>query len=319
MKARWALLIARYGEDRIHQTLYLLLIGVASLVIRALMHYEFHYSALLYVGVPYAISMLLVWFRSHEPTTSVAADYGRHLTIAMMIFLASSIILFEGFVCVVMFIPIYVMFVSLAYAIGAWAKSAEEKRDRKLRGTVLPLLIFATALEGTTPSLSLERFESVSATTVTAISAEDVHRNLVKPMELRRSRGWLISVFPMPVEIIAGSLQVGDVHRIHTRYHRWFVTNTHEGEMALEITEVSPHRIRTRFISDTSFFASYVTPIATQIDLQPTASGGTEVTLTIHYERKLDPAWYFGPLQRTAMRQMADFLIDEVMIREHLL
>jgi hypothetical protein len=38
----------------------------------------------------------------------------------------------------------------------------------------------------------------------------------------------------------------------------------------------------------------------------------TRVTWTIRYERGLDPAWYFGPMERCAVRWAADYLIDAV-------
>ena len=41
----------------------------------------------------------------------------------------------------------------------------------------------------------------------------------------------------------------------------------------------------------------------------------TEITLRLDYRRNLDPAWYFHPLQQFAMREMAAFFIDEVLIR----
>ena len=39
----------------------------------------------------------------------------------------------------------------------------------------------------------------------------------------------------------------------------------------------------------------------------------TEVTLTIKYERLLDPVWYFGPLQEYGVKKTADYLIDKMM------
>jgi hypothetical protein len=36
----------------------------------------------------------------------------------------------------------------------------------------------------------------------------------------------------------------------------------------------------------------------------------TRVNWTIHYQRRLDPAWYFGPAERAAVGVAADYLID---------
>jgi len=47
-----------------------------------------------------------------------------------------------------------------------------------------------------------------------------------------------------------------------------------------------------------------------------TQTDQTEVALTIHYERRLDPAWYFAPMQEFAIGQSADYLIQSVIVRE---
>jgi hypothetical protein len=38
--------------------------------------------------------------------------------------------------------------------------------------------------------------------------------------------------------------------------------------------------------------------------------GGTEVRWTLWYRRRLDPAWYFGPLERYGVGVTAGYLID---------
>ena len=38
----------------------------------------------------------------------------------------------------------------------------------------------------------------------------------------------------------------------------------------------------------------------------------TRVTWTVRYSRDLDPAWYFGPMQRAAVYLAAGYLIEAV-------
>jgi hypothetical protein len=42
--------------------------------------------------------------------------------------------------------------------------------------------------------------------------------------------------------------------------------------------------------------------------------GNTKVSLTIHYHRFLDPAWYFGPVQEYAIGQTAALLLNELFV-----
>ncbi len=86
--------------------------------------------------------------------------------------------------------------------------------------------------------------------------------------------------------------------------------------MRLRIREVTPARVVTDFIEDTTYFSTYLTLHQSRIALEALGERRTRITLSIDYTRKLDPAWYFGPLQRYAMSEMGDFLIREVMVRE---
>ena len=111
----------------------------------------------------------------------------------------------------------------------------------------------------------------------------------------------------------AKSLTEGEVHTINYRYHRWFVTNTHEGFTKMKVAEASDQRIRMQIIEDTSYTSNYINAHGTEINLKPIDANTTEVSLTIKYERLLDPAWYFDPLQHYAAGLLGEYLI-EIMI-----
>ncbi|MBL4673326.1 MAG: hypothetical protein JKX81_13800 [Arenicella sp.] len=155
------------------------------------------------------------------------------------------------------------------------------------------------------------KFPELGTRFVNAIKA-----NLAAPFDLDQSRHWMLSIFPMPYHIEAGSLNTGDIHTIKTRYQRWFVTNTHEGEAQLLIQHVGPNTVRTTLLSDTTYFAAYLKLHGTQIEFQSLEHGGTENMLQIDFERKLDPVFYFQPVQKFGVSKMAEFLIEEIMIRE---
>jgi len=125
----------------------------------------------------------------------------------------------------------------------------------------------------------------------------------------------MIAIFPMPYRIDAGSLNAGDVHKIYTRYHRWFISNTHNGDAELIIKSVSDYNVKTEIRNDTTYFSTYLKTLGTEISLIPLSVGGTEIRLRIDFERRLDPAWYFQPIQKFAVSRMAELLIEEVMIR----
>ncbi len=315
LRDEWGSLQDRFGETRVNTVAWILLVGLASIAVRLLMEYEFDTSALLYVGVPYVISLVIVLYRPVRTNEKWWHQYRDHSLTALSVFLASSIVLFEGFVCVVFFLPIYFFIVSIAFAIR-WIGVSRERKNGSTYAFVLPVLVMASSLEGTSETLTVPRDSHIVVTKTANLSAEQVMNNIAQPFDLQKDRHWMLALFPMPREIEAGSLNPGDVHYVRTRYHRWFVTNTHEGELHLQIVDVQPNKIRTKFLHDTTFFSSYLTPVGTEITLTELSPTQTEISLRIDYQRKLDPAWYFHPLQQYGVSKMADFLIDEVMIRE---
>lgn len=288
------------------------MIALASLAVRALMHYNFHESALLYVGIPFVIALVLILVR---PVGEVSwkKRYVIRLIDAFIIMLGSSVVLFEGFLCVVMFIPIYLL-IMLSMFTFEWMKHRSKRKSRStLSVHVLPVLILFSSFEGVSPEISFDRNESVSVTRIVHASVSEIKHNLRQPMALQKKRPWFLHLFPMPYMIDAGTLSAGDVHEIHFRYYRWFVTNVHEGKMLLEISQVEDERIKTTFLKDTSYISNYLRLKSTEILFNELGPDQTRVTLRIDYERTLDPYWYFSPVSRYGVSKTADFLITEVL------
>lgn len=293
----------------------MIMIALASVGVRALIGYHFHQSALLYIGVPYLIALSLILFRP-VGEFSWKKRYLIRLMDAFIIMFGSSVVLFEGFVCVAMFIPIYLV-VMLIMFISEWLhKHIKQKRGASFGIQLLPLLMLFSAFEGVTPQWSFERNEQVSVIRIVPMSVARIKHNLKQPMDLQTSRPWFLHLFPMPYAIEAGTLKSGDVHKIHFRYYRWFVTNLHEGNMLLQLTEVNYNYIKTTFIQDTSYFSNYLNLKGTEIFLEEINRNRTRVTLRIEYERTLDPYWYFGPVSRYGVTKSAEFLMKEVIAHE---
>lgn len=305
----------RYGQRRIVMLALLIVAGIASVMIQLLIRTHYDHTALLYVAVPYTVAVLITLLRPYRAPDRWWQSYISHSVSALVVFLATSVVLFEGFICVLFFMPIYFLLVSLVF-ITNWLVVLWDSRKSRTCAVAIPLLVGALSMEGTSDVTTFDRRASATATVTTALPADAVLGNLATPFDLPPADHWMLGLFPMPYEIEAGSLNPGDVHRVHTRYHRWFVTNTHEGEIALRIDSVSPDRITASFVRDTSYFSTYVTLIGSEIELGTNDNGMTQVSLTIRYERRLDPAWYFRPVQQHAMEAMAAYLIEEVMIRD---
>jgi len=301
--------------DKIKRSRWVYLIfimGAASLAIRTLLDSRFGNTALLYVAIPFLISFLLF----HFARTGARRSFGSHLLDATIVMLGSSAFLFEGFICVLFFFPIYIVFAAIGYAVF---KGREERHKRgeknHLKSSFIPIIVAIMAIEGTAPSTSFERHKSVTRAFIIAADVETIQANIAAPFVLPNKRSWFLSIFPLPTDTRAGSLGVGDIHEMDFVYKRWFFTNVKEGQMALRIDGVNDRQITTTLVKNTSYLSTYLSFKNSEINFTPLDDGRTHVSLTMTYERHLDPAWYFGTLQHYAVAQMCDYFVDAVYAR----
>jgi hypothetical protein len=286
------------------------IIAVIAIVIRLILDSRFATSALLYLAVPFVVSVLIHQFIPYETDDTRSRQLFNHLRDATVVMLATSFILFEGFICVLMFMPIYYLCALIHYAF------TRSQDFTTMKVVVVPVVIAVLSLEGMFPVTSLPRKAQATHVAVVDGSIAELKANMAAPIAFEGERNWFLSIFPLPVSVDAGSLNAGDVHRLDFIYKRWFYTNVHKGSFALEISDVGPDFVRTTVIENTSYLASYVQIDGTQVQFRELAGGQTEVSLTVNYHRKLDPAWYFGPLQNYAFERSAAYLIDTVIARK---
>jgi len=301
---------------------WLLLLGCAllgGLIVRGLTQTAYSGTALMYLGLPWLVALLLALVPQLDADES-AESSGQHPIFrgSLIVMLGSSFLLGEGFLCVLLFLPIYLFVVAVMIFIFGMIKR-RERPDSKLQPIHLsPLLIGLLALEGTHPDLSFERAGSVTVEHVTSLDRLQLWANVHQPMVLNHSSSsGLSKLFPQPYQIDIDSFELGEVHTVHYRYARWFWTNVHEGSLELKIDERSRNAISARVVENTSYLANYldIQRIRLTFDGQPEEP--TKVSIQIDYQRTLDPAWYFSPLITMALRDTASYLIQTHILQEH--
>lgn len=293
----------------------ILLIVLFAAGVRLLIDAKLNHSSLLYLGIPFLLSMALLFMSSKEKVKKdYKTAYANILRDSLIIMLGSSLILYEGFLCVLMFMPIYFGVILFGFLVDSVWRSFS--KTHRLSAYALPTLMMLMSLEGTTESLSFNRYHQVEASQIVGLSIKEIKQNLSKPIDLEQTRPWFLHLFPVPYQIDAGSLKAGDVHVIHYRYKRWFFTNIHEGKASLQIAEVDERHIKTVFLSDSSYISNYAKLLGTAIYLEPIDQEHTRVTLKISFKRKLDPAWYFEPLEKYTVTKTADYLISNIIAQQ---
>lgn len=301
--------IIKLGDRATTSLIILTSIGVFVIAARVLIWTDKFHTGLLYIAVPFGLSVALYYLTPDTDGTTWKRRFWNNLRHSMIVMFAASLLLMEGYVCVVVFIPIFVFF-----AIVAFLNSYLRSRDRNGRVNVyvVPAIVMLLSLEGTSEVTTFNRYNEVSYSQVIQTDVERIKERLTQPINLRGDRHWVLSVFPMPRHIGTVRLNAGEVRKYDFVYHRWFVTNSHAGSVDVTFTEVGVDRIKTT-INDNSYISNYMKLRGTEFAFDPLGEARTKVTLTIKFERLLDPVWYFEPLQRFAVRKGAEYFINQIL------
>ena len=285
--------------------------GFSFLVIRGTLNSRFATSTLLYLLIPFFISVLIYFFTGRMKSGSVGAMYINHLRDTTIVFLLTSAFLMEGFLCVLMFMPIYYFMVTIAFLFAFLL------RDRsKHKAMSLPVIVLLLSVEGLTPQTTFPRHNLATYVVETPLDIDTLKQNMAAKISMPKKRGWFLRLFPLPDKIRAGTLGEGDVHNLHFTYKKWGFGNFARGEMDILISQVSDNHIQTRITKNTAYLSHYMNIEGTEVHFRALENGKTQVSLTVKYERLLDPFWYFGPMQKLAAKQSAKYLVDTIITKE---
>lgn len=219
--------------------------------------------------------MALYYLTPHTDGTSWTKRCWNNFRTATIALLASSLMLMEGYVCVLMALPIFFFGFLIAFFV---AYANDRWRKKKLMVQVLPAFVLLVSLEGVTDLTTVARFNEVVHSQMVPADVATIKRRLSTPPKPQGNRNWSISVFPMPRTIDTLGLTVGDVRTYEFVYHRWFSTNTHRGRLSVTLVEAGTHRFRTK-IEDSSYIAGYMKLHGTELLLEPVSNRATKVTL----------------------------------------
>lgn len=251
-------------------------------------------TAALFIGIP---SLLAILLAMTPKATTVKGGVMKGLTLALLL---SGPLLGEGFICVLMASPIFFIVGILVAAVVDWNR---EKRQTTL--SCLVLILLPMSIEGTSPKFSFNREEMVQASEVVAASEGDVRTALSQSPRTDLSLPiYLRMGFPRPTEARGNGLEVGAVRTIH------FASGEgRPGDLRLKVTESRPRYVRFDAVSDSSKVAHWLDWKSSEVQWTALDAQHTRVNWTLHFDRRLDPAWYFRPWERYATRLAAEYLI----------
>jgi hypothetical protein len=284
-------------------------VAVASLAFRAIVAGGLQQTAALFVGIPTLLAIVVVFYVSPRSAVGVAC---KAVTVAL---LASALFLGEGIVCVAMSAP---LFYAIAIPIASAMETAHRRRDKSTTTSmscVILLIAVPLSLEGVTRFTTFNRDESITETRIVNASPEAVQRALFDPPRFDRVLPlYLRAGFPSPVatRIEGGEGGTRWVIQIRGGEMRLNGMEPRTGTLLLALEDARPGFVRWRAVSDSSHMTHFLAWQETTVRWARVDDRTTQVSWTLRYRRGLDPAWYFGPWERYAVRLAAGYLIDSV-------
>lgn len=273
-------------------------LALASVLYRILVLGQKEQTALMFIGLPTALALLLAALPSAKSATGMIM---KGITLFLLLL---GILFIEGFICILMAAP---FFYSIGAIIGIFADKARANREweSRFRIVILPALVLMS-LEGVTGLLSFPRDEVITVVQETSLTPSEARAILARGPEFDAAAlpGFLRLGFPQPKAITGGGLETGDQWRIS-----FAGGEGKPGDLLAEVTESEPNHILVTRVSDTSHIAHWLDWQDAEWKLEPTTNG-TRIILTMRYRRLLDPAWYFKPIEQYGVRKAGEYFLD---------
>ena len=284
-------------------------VAISAIAYRAILSNNLQQTAALFVGIPALLAIAVVFGVSPKSATGVAC---KAVTIALLV---SLLFLWEGMLCVMMSAP---LFYAVAIAITWFVQLFRDReRDRiiTLRSCAFLLALVPMTLEGVTGLTTVNRDETVTSSRIVTASPDAVRRALLDAPRFDRGLPLVLRAgFPSPVATRVERDASGTRVVIQMRGGEMLLNGMEPrtGDLTLRLEESAPGVVRWRVVSDTSHMTHFLFWRDIVVRYESVDANTTRVTWTIRYDRALDPAWYFGPIERYAVQRAADYLIDSV-------
>jgi len=269
-----------------------------SVLYRYLTHAKYAHSAAMFIGIPAVLAILLALTPKAK---TVTGGIVKGITLALLVVAP---LLGEGYLCILFAAPLF-------YVVGLLVGlpiDAMRKRNRKGQMlTCIVIVLLPMSFEGVFPGFSFERQQVVEVTRVVNASGEGVEEALRESPRINRSLPSFLRIgFPRPLAASGSGLEIGAGRKILFSG----AEGDPAGNLVMRITQRGPGYVRFETVSDESKLTQWIRWDASEVSWAAVDARHTSVTWRVHFERKLDPAWYFAPWERAAVREAAGYLID---------
>lgn len=268
---------------------------IGGVLYSLLMHHGLGHSAAMFLGIPAVLAILLALTPKAK---TVTGGILKGITLALLIVAP---LLGEGYLCILVASPLF-------YVVGIIVGIVVDKtrRDRSATLSCVALVLLPLSLEGVIPALSFNRSQTVEVSRVVAASADTVeHQLALSPDITTRLPRTLCIGFPRPLKASGGGLEIGAMRTIHFAG----AEGDPPGDLTMRVVASQQGYVRFETVSDTSKLTQWIAWTSSEVQWKQIDGAHSLITWRVHFERQLDPAWYFAPLERAAVHEAAKYLI----------
>jgi hypothetical protein len=269
-----------------------------SVLFRYLTHARYAHSAAMFIGIPAVLAVLLALTPKAK---TVTGGIVKGITLALLVLAP---LLGEGYLCILFAAPLfYVVGLLVGIPIDVTRK---RNRDGQTLTCIL-LVLLPMSLEGVIPGFSFDRRQVVEVTRVINAPGASVEEALANSPRIEKRLPLFLRIgFPRPLAASGSGLNPGA--------ERSILFSGAEGDPAgylvMRVAQRAPGYLRYETESDGSKLTQWIRWDASEVSWTPIDARHTQVTWRVHFERQLDPAWYFTGWERAAVREAAGYLID---------
>jgi len=269
-----------------------------SVLYRYLAHVRYGHSAAMFIGIPAVLAILLALTPKAK---TVTGGIVKGITLALLVLAP---LLGEGYLCILFAAPLF-------YVVGLLVGIPIDVMRKRDRGgqtlTCIVLALLPMSLEGVTPQFAFDRHQIVEVSRVVDAPTASVEAALAESPKIdRRLPAFLRIGFPHPLAASGAGLEIGAERRV--------LFSGAEGDPAgylvMRIAERRAGYVRYETVTDGSKLTQWIRWTSSEVSWMPTDAHHTRVTWRVHFDRELDPAWYFTSWERAAVREAAGYLIE---------
>ena len=269
--------------------------SAGSILYKLLIHENLGHSAAMFVGIPAILGILLALAPKAQTATGGIL---KGITLALLLVAP---LLGEGYLCILVASPLFYIVGLVIGLVVDW-----QRKKHGIALSCVAVILFPMCLEGVVPGLTFNRAQTVQTSEVVALSSDAVEQRLAQSPNIHLPLPRFLSIgFPAPLQSFGSGLTIGDLRTIHFAG----AEGDPPGDLTLRVAEHRPGYVRFEAVSDTSKVTQWISWQSSEVEWTPINTTHTRIAWRVAFDRQLNPAWYFTPWERFAVREAAQYLI----------